>query len=45
MMFHLFAGAEAFKKDLPKTEIHLLDSGHFALETHANEIGELMLNF
>ncbi|MFB5267775.1 alpha/beta fold hydrolase [Paenibacillus enshidis] len=39
------AGAEAFKKDLPDTEIHLLDTGHFALETHAYEIGERMLNF
>ncbi|MFF2015370.1 alpha/beta fold hydrolase [Paenibacillus sp. NPDC058177] len=39
------AGAEAFKQDLPKAEIHLLDTGHFALETHALEIGELMLNF
>ena len=39
------AGALAFKKDLPGAEIHLLDSGHFALETHANEIGELMLLF
>lgn len=41
----ILAGAKAFKKDLPNAEIHLLDSGHFALETHANEIGELMLNF
>ncbi|OME75907.1 hydrolase [Paenibacillus sp. FSL A5-0031] len=39
------AGAKAFKKDLPKAEIHLLDTGHFALETHAHEIGELMLKF
>ncbi|MFE4712675.1 alpha/beta fold hydrolase [Paenibacillus sp. NPDC056722] len=39
------AGAEAFKQDLPEAEIHLLDTGHFALETHALEIGELMLNF
>lgn len=38
-------GAEAFKKDLPDAEIHLLDSGHFALETHAKEIGELMVDF
>ncbi|WP_176585804.1 alpha/beta fold hydrolase [Priestia megaterium] len=38
-------GAEAFKKDLPDAEIHLVDSGHFALETHAKEIGELMVNF
>lgn len=39
------AGAKAFKKDVPQAEIHLLDTGHFALETHALEIGELMLNF
>ncbi|MGG0309117.1 alpha/beta hydrolase [Priestia megaterium] len=38
-------GAEAFKKDLPDAEIYLVDSGHFALETHANEIGELMVDF
>ncbi|MDE8676504.1 alpha/beta fold hydrolase [Priestia aryabhattai] len=38
-------GAEAFKKDLPDAEIHLVNSGHFALETHANEIGELMVDF
>ncbi|MNI83421.1 hypothetical protein D3C73_1402220 [compost metagenome] len=35
-------GANAFKKDVPDAEIHLLDTGHFALETHANEIGELI---
>ncbi|OBZ16187.1 hydrolase [Bacillus sp. FJAT-27264] len=39
------AGAEAFKQDLPEAEIHLLDTGHFALETHALEIGERTLNF
>ncbi|WP_325175528.1 alpha/beta fold hydrolase [Paenibacillus sonchi] len=38
-------GANAFKKDVPNAEIHLLDTGHFALETHANEIGELMWAF
>lgn len=38
-------GAKAFKKDLPKADIHLLDTGHFALETHAKEIGELILSF
>lgn len=38
-------GAKAFLKDLPNAEIHLLDTGHFALETHANEIGDLILNF
>jgi len=38
-------GAKAFSKDLPEADIHLLDTGHFALETHAKEIGELMLSF
>ena len=39
------AGADAFKKDLPDAEIHLVDSGHFALETHYIEIGELIISF
>ncbi len=39
------AGAESFKKDLPKVEIHLIDSGHFALETHSYEIGLLIIDF
>ncbi|MDN3955025.1 alpha/beta fold hydrolase [Sporolactobacillus laevolacticus] len=39
------AGAKAFKKDVPNAEIHLLDTGHFALETHADEIGERILDF
>lgn len=32
------AGAKAFKTDLPGAEVHLLDAGHFALETHSAEI-------
>lgn len=39
------AGANAFLQDLPNAEVHLLDSGHFALETHFEEIGKLMLAF
>ena len=39
------AGAHAYKRDLPNAEIHLLDTGHFALETHAEEIAELMHAF
>ncbi|TNC47567.1 alpha/beta fold hydrolase [Mumia zhuanghuii] len=31
-------GAKAFARDLPDAEIHLLDAGHFALETHREEI-------
>ncbi|KAG0651552.1 putative hydrolase [Hyphodiscus hymeniophilus] len=37
-------GAEAFKRDA-KAEIHLLDAGHFAVETDTAEIAELMLKF
>ncbi|MGU3399858.1 alpha/beta fold hydrolase [Brucellaceae bacterium D45D] len=39
------AGAEAYARDLPKAEIHLLDAGHFALETHAGEIAALIRDF
>jgi pimeloyl-ACP methyl ester carboxylesterase len=36
--FFLPAGAEAFKRDIPGAEVRFLDTGHFALETHAGEI-------
>jgi pimeloyl-ACP methyl ester carboxylesterase len=39
------AGAEAYKRDIPSTEVHLLDTGHFALETHATEISDLIHQF
>ncbi|MBB4982833.1 MULTISPECIES: alpha/beta fold hydrolase [Streptomyces] len=39
------AGAEAFRRDLPDAEIHLLPTGHFALETHAPAIAELIGDF
>lgn len=38
-------GAEAYKRDLPDAEVHLLDAGHFALETHADEIAALIRDF
>jgi len=37
--FFMAAGAEAWTRDLPEAEIHFYDTGHFALETHAQEIG------
>ncbi|MGP8233106.1 MAG: alpha/beta fold hydrolase [Methylovirgula sp.] len=37
--FFLPAGAEAFRRDIPAADIRFLDTGHFALETHAQEIG------
>jgi len=39
------AGAEAFKKDVPGAEIELLDTGHFALETHGVEVAERIRSF
>ena len=39
------AGAEAYRRDLPDAEIHLLDTGHFALESHHKQIANLMLGF
>ena len=38
-------GAEAFKRDLPKSEVHLLNAGHFAVESNTVEIGKLILEF
>jgi pimeloyl-ACP methyl ester carboxylesterase len=38
-------GAEAFRKDLPNAEIHLLDTGHFALEEDVVAIAELVGEF
>lgn len=38
-------GAEAFKRDLPDAEIHLLDAGHFALDEKVDEIARLMIEF
>ncbi|MHC0434071.1 alpha/beta fold hydrolase [Streptomyces sp. O3] len=38
-------GALAFRRDLPDAEIHLLPTGHFALETHAARIAALMDDF
>ena len=39
------AGAEPYKRDLENLEHHLLDTGHFALETHGQEIADLMRDF
>jgi len=43
--FFLPLGAEAFRRDNPDAEVHLFDTGHFALETHASEIAGVILNF
>ncbi len=38
-------GARAYLQDLPKAELHLLDTGHFALEDQGGEIARLMRDF
>ncbi|MFJ9543398.1 alpha/beta fold hydrolase [Streptomyces sp. NPDC101225] len=43
--FFLPAGAEAFMRDNPNAEVQLFDTGHFALETHADEIAEAIRAF
>lgn len=43
--FFLPVGAEAFKRDLPAAKVQFLDTGHFALETHAKEVAEAIRGF
>ena len=38
-------GARAFLTDLPKAELHLLDTGHFALEEDSATIAAYMRDF
>ena len=39
------AGAEAFRRDIPNATVQFLDTGHFALETHVDEIATAMRRF
>jgi len=34
----VIAGAEAYRKDVPGAEVHILDAGHFALDEQASEV-------
>ncbi|MDA9440343.1 alpha/beta hydrolase [Bradyrhizobium sp. CCBAU 51745] len=43
--FFIPPGAEAFKRDVPSADVRFVDSGHFALETHASEIAAAMRDF
>nr|WP_315854232.1 alpha/beta hydrolase [Gemmata palustris] len=38
-------GAEPYKRDLKTLEFHLLDAGHFALESNGDEIASLVRDF
>jgi pimeloyl-ACP methyl ester carboxylesterase len=43
--FFLPPGAEAFKRDIPGAEVRFFDTGHFALETHCEEIAAAIRDF
>ena len=36
---------EAYRRDVPKADIQVLDAGHFALDTKADEIAALIRDF
>jgi pimeloyl-ACP methyl ester carboxylesterase len=43
--FFTVEGAKAYQRDLPKAELHLLDTGHFALEEEGDFIAERIQAF
>jgi pimeloyl-ACP methyl ester carboxylesterase len=43
--FFLPPGAEAFKRDIPGAQVRFFDTGHFALETHCDEIAMAIRDF
>ena len=43
--FFLPAGAEAFKRDIPDADSRFVDTGHFVLETHVEEIAAAIGEF
>jgi pimeloyl-ACP methyl ester carboxylesterase len=36
---------EAYRRDVPQAEVHVLDAGHFALDTAADQIADLVRGF
>jgi len=36
---------EAYRRDVPNAQVHMLDAGHFALDTAADEIAALVRSF
>ena len=43
--FFLPLGAEAFKRDIPQAVVRFFDTGHFALETHSEDIARAIGEF
>ncbi|WP_202900681.1 alpha/beta fold hydrolase [Sphingomonas phyllosphaerae] len=38
-------GAQAYQRDVPGAELHILNAGHFALDENTEEVAELTRNF
>lgn len=36
---------EAYRRDVPTAQVHILDAGHFALDTRADQVGHLIRGF
>jgi pimeloyl-ACP methyl ester carboxylesterase len=43
--FFTVEGAKAYQRDLPHAELHLIDTGHFALEDSSDFIAERIKHF
>lgn len=43
--FFIPPGAEAFRRDIPNARVEFLDTGHFAIETHVEEIASAIKRF
>jgi pimeloyl-ACP methyl ester carboxylesterase len=43
--FFTVEGAKAYQRDLPQAELHLIDTGHFALEDSSDFIAERIKQF
>jgi pimeloyl-ACP methyl ester carboxylesterase len=43
--FFLPPGAKAFKRDIPNADVHFFNTGHFAMETHCDEIAATIRQF
>lgn len=39
------AEAAAYKRDVPAAEVHILDAGHFAMDTEAQQVADLIRSF
>jgi pimeloyl-ACP methyl ester carboxylesterase len=43
--FFTVPGAQAFVRDLPQAELHLIDGGHFLLEEHSELVAGKIIGF